>query len=436
MSANKIIAFPYAWADPLSVPESCLIGEFGPPAGGDPAPEADVLDAALARPIGSPRLAEILAGRKRVLIVTDDHHRPTPVRRMIPPVLEEIRKAGLGPGGVEFIVALGTHRAMSDAELREKLGPDIVDGFRVSNHDWTDKSGLAFCGTVPPGIEVWVNSRMREFDVVLGLGSIMPIDVCGFTGGGKIIVPGLCGEKTNSDMHWVRAGIAGDLVVGRRENPIRAAIDRAALAGGLTAVFNAVLDSRCRIRQAVFGHPVEAHRAGARLSLSAHSAGLPEPADIVIADSFPFDIEFWQANKALGHASLAVRDGGTIILVSPCVEGLSSTHEKDILEIGYRTSAEIRSLVEDGRIGHLVVAVHMIQVAQATFDRGITCILVTPGIGPDKLRTANLEGAPDPGAALAAAFRKHGPKARVAVLRRAPETLFLPIEELNKLMEN
>ncbi len=432
---DRMISFPYTWAPSLSVPESNLIGVFGPPAGGGPMSEADVLGDALARPIGAPPLSEILRGGKRVLIVSDDHHRPTPVRRIIPPVLEEIRKAGIGRDGVEFIVALGTHRPMTEHELRDKLGDGIVEGYRVSNHDWTDAKGLAYCGNVPPGIEVWVNRRVREFDVVLGLGSIMPIDVCGFTGGGKIMIPGLCGEKTNSDMHWVRTEIAADLVVGRRENPIRAAIDSAALAGGLTAVFNVVLDSDCRIRHAVFGHPVEAHRVGARLSLAAHSAGIPEPADIVIASSFPFDIEFWQANKALGHASLAVRDGGTIILVSPCSEGLSSTHEKDILGIGYRPSAGIRELVAAGRLEHLVVAVHMIQVAQATFDRGVRCILVTPGISPEKLRAANLDTAPDPAAALEAAFRRHGPKSRVAVLERASETLFLPAGELTKLME-
>jgi nickel-dependent lactate racemase len=433
---DKKITFPYSWAPPLPIPESSLIGVFGPPHGGDAPPEADIIAGALARPIGSPPLAEILRDKKRVLIVTDDHHRPTPVRRMIPSVLEEIRKAGIGRENVEFIVALGTHRPMTGPELREKLGDDICEAFRVSNHDWTDKARLAFCGTVPPGIEVWVNRRMREFDVVLGLGSIMPIDVCGFTGGGKIIIPGLCGEKTNSDMHWVRTEIPGDLVVGRRENPIRAAIDRAALAGGLTAVFNAVLDSDCRIRHAVLGHPVEAHRAGARLSLTAHSAVIPEPADIVIADSFPFDIEFWQANKALGHASLAVRDGGTIILVSPCAEGLSSTHEENILAIGYRPSAEIKALVAAGRIGHLVVAVHMIQVAQATFDRDVHCILVTPGIEAAKLEAVNLDSAPNPAAALEAAFRRHGPGARVAVLERAPETLFLSKKDLDMLLES
>jgi nickel-dependent lactate racemase len=417
------VTFPYKEFPFLSIDDANLIGVFGPPAGNDRPPEVDILRGALSQPIGSRSLAEILEGQKRVLIVTDDHHRPTPVDRMISSVLEEIRKAGISPDGVEFIVALGSHRPMTGPELRKKLGDSVVGEFRVSNHDWTDTAGLAFMGKVPPGIEVWVNGKIKEFDAILGLGSIMPIDVCGFTGGGKLIVPGLCGEKTNSDVHWVRTGIPSEAVIGRRDNPVRDAIDRAAQAAGLSAIFNVVLDSQCRITKAVFGHPVEAHREGARLALAAHSARIPETADIVIADSFPFDIEFWQANKALGHAALAVRDGGVIILVSPCSDGLSVTHEEDILRIGYRPSAEIHELVAQGKIEHLVVAVHMMQVAQATHDRGITCILVTPGISPEKLRAVNLGYAPDPRAALELAFAKTGPHGRVSVLQRASETL-------------
>jgi nickel-dependent lactate racemase len=421
------VTFPYKEFPSLSIDDANLIGVFGPPEGSDFPRESDILRNALAHPIGSPSLAGILEGKKRILVVTDDHHRPTPVDRMIPPVLEEIRRVGIPPDRVEFVVALGSHRPMTGPELEKKLGAAVVGSYRVSNHDWTNTRSLAFMGKVPPGIEVWVNGKMREFDAVIGLGSIMPIDVCGFTGGGKVIVPGLCGEKTNSDVHWVRTEVPSEAVIGRRDNPVREAIDRAALAAGLTAVFNVVLDSRCRIAKAVFGQPVEAHREGARLALTAHSVRLPEIADVVVADSFPFDIEFWQANKALGHAALAVRDGGVIILVSPCSDGLSVTHEEDLLRIGYRPSAEIRELVAGGQIPHLVVGVHMMQVAQATHDRGITCILVTPGISPEKLRAVNLGHAPDPQAALELALAKTGPRARVAVLRRASETLPLRV---------
>ena len=212
-------------------------------------------------------------------------------------------------------------------------------------------------------------------------------------------------------------------VVGRRENPIREAIDNSAMAAGLSAIFNVVLDGDGAICGAVYGHPVEAHRAGIPLALGAHTVTLPRRADIVVADGYPFDIEFWQVNKALDNAALAVREGGVIIIVSPCYEGLSVTHGEEIRRIGYRSRTEIVRLVEQGKFTHRVAAVHMIQVAEATIEKGVTCILVTGGIPPGVLREVNLGYAPDPPSALAAAFGIAGEGARVAVLRRASETL-------------
>ncbi len=424
-----VVRFPYDNVPPLEIPERNFMGTYAPRTDPLARPEEATLAEALAHPIGIPPLGDLLKDRRRVLLVSDDHHRPTPVRVMLPPVLHEIRRAGIPNDAVEIIMALGSHRAMSLDEMRTKLGPGIVDSFRVTNHEWTNPDNLYFAGRVPPGIDVWVNKKMKEFDFILGLGQIMPMDVCGFTGGCNIIVPGLCGPRTSADFHWVRVGIPAEDVVGLRDNPIREAIDNSAMAAGLDAIFNVVLDGEGRISHAVFGHPIEAHRAAVPEATRSHSMSLPRRADIVIADGFPFDIEFWQVNKALDNAAIAVRDGGVIILVSPCYEGLSVTHGEDILRFGYRPKQEIIRLVEEGKFKHRVAAVHMIQVAEATFERGVSCILVTSGIPPDIVRSVNLGSAPDPQAALAHAFGKTGPDASVAVLRRASETLPIIEEE-------
>ncbi len=407
----------------MEVPDRNLMGIFSPPALSPRGTEAEILSGALANPIKADRLRRDLEGKRSVLIVSDDHHRPTPVRTMLPHVLEEIISAGIEDGSVEIIMALGSHRPMSDREIREKLGSGIVDRFRVTNHEWTNPDNLYFAGRVAPGIEVWVNKKMREFDFIIGLGQIMPMDVCGFTGGCNIIIPGLCGPKTSADFHWVRVGIPAEEVIGRRENAIREAIDNSAMAAGLDAILNVILDGEGRISGAVYGHPVEAHRKGVPLALDAHTVLLPEKADIVVADGFPFDIEFWQVNKALDNAALAVRDGGVIIIVSPCYEGLSATHGDEIRRVGYRPREEILRLVEQGEFTHRVTAVHMIQVAEATIEKRVTCILVTDGIPPDIIRKVNLSYAPDPQSALAMAFERVGADASVAVLKRASETL-------------
>lgn len=418
-----IVRFPYQHVAPLEIPDRNLMGVFSSPVMSSDRTEREILASALTNPIGGARLSDALRGKRSVLIVSDDHHRPTPVQRMLPLVLGEIRKSGIQDDAVEIIMALGSHRPMTEREMREKLGSAIVDTFRVTNHEWTNPDNLYFAGHVRPGIEVWVNKKMREFDFVIGLGQIMPMDVCGFTGGCNIIIPGLCGPKTSSDFHWVRVGIAAAEVIGRRENPIREAIDNSAMAAGLDAILNVVLDSGGKIQSAVYGHPIEAHKVGVNHALQAHMVTLPRKADIVIADGYPFDIEFWQVNKALDNASLAVRDGGAIIIVSPCYEGLSATHGEEILRVGYRPRQEILRLVEQGKFTHRVAAVHMIQVAEATIEKGVTCILVTTGIPPEIVRKVNLEFSADPQSALAMAFGIVGNEATIAVLRRASETL-------------
>jgi nickel-dependent lactate racemase len=417
------VRFPYEGVKPMEVPDRNLMGIFSPPRMSPGRTEEEIILDALANPVGAGGLRQALEGKRNVLIVSDDHHRPTPVRTMLPHLLDEIRKAGIPDWSVEIIMALGSHRLMSDREIRDKLGGGIVDRFRVTNHEWTNPDNLYFAGRVPPGIDVWVNRKMREFDFVVGLGQIMPMDVCGFTGGCNIIIPGLCGPKTSADFHWVRVGVAAEEVIGRRENAIREAIDNSAMAAGLSAILNVILDGGGTICGAVYGHPVEAHRRGVSLALQAHTVILPEKADVVVADGYPFDIEFWQVNKALDNAALAVRDGGVIIIVSPCYEGLSVTHGEDIRRIGYRSRKEILRLVEQGKFKHRVTAVHMIQVAEATVEKNVTCILVTDGIPPGVLREVNLGYAPDPQSALAMAFGLAGADATVAVLNRASETL-------------
>jgi nickel-dependent lactate racemase len=151
----------------------------------------------------------------------------------------------------------------------------------------------------------------------------------------------------------------------------------------------------------------------------------PREPDIVVADSHPFDIEFWQANKALDQAGLVVRKGGVIVLVSPCTEGFSATH-RELLDFGYPPVAEIRRLVAEGRIASKVVAVHMAQVSRVARERA-TVILVTRGITAADVRKVGLECAATPQEALEAAFAAVGRGAKVALVRGAAE--MLPVVE-------
>ena len=244
-------------------------------------------------------LREIAAGKTNVLIVTDDNTRPTPVHRFISLVLKELEAAGVSREHISIIVALGTHRFMTREEMIAKLGKEIVDHYPVYNHDWKDTDNLEYLGDTEQGAPVWINKKVKAADLIIGIGGIMPIDICGFTGGGKILVPGLSGEKTVDEMHWTRIDVPSKSVIGKRDNPIRVSIDALARKAGLDFIVNVITDSTNTIVGAVAGDMIEAHRAGCDIALEVFGVKVSKEYDIVIADSYPFDIEFWQANKAL-----------------------------------------------------------------------------------------------------------------------------------------
>jgi nickel-dependent lactate racemase len=415
------IAFPYADVPALDVPDSQLLGVFATRAcATDNDPEILVRQA-LAAPIGTPPLADLARGCSSALIVTDDISRPTPVHRLLPPILETLHAVGLQPSQIEFMLALGTHRFMTPAEISAKLGASVASRYVVHNHDWKDPNACEFMGKTAQGVEVWINKKVAQADLVIGIGRIMPIDVCGFTGGGKILIPGVCGKITNDEMHWTRIDLDSNTIVGQRDNAVRASIDALARQAGLDFIVNCGMDLNQRIAFVVAGDLEQAHRHGCARAMDLHAVNIPQLADIVVADSYPFDIEFWQANKALDQAGLAVRPGGVVILVTPCHEGFSATHP-EILDFGYPPLPQIKHLVHTGKIKSKVVGVHMAQVGHVLHGRA-SVILVTSGIPAEHVRRAGLQWAATPQAALSAALSTVGPHARIAVLKGAAEML-------------
>ena len=419
-----IVRFPYPDTEPLHIPEELPVRRISLPRVKPGDSEEGIVRKALAGPIGTPTLRKLARGKGEVLIVVDDITRPTPVHKFALAVLEELRAAGVPEQNIEFMVALGTHRGMTPAEMEEKLGREIVKRFPVHNHDWQDPDQLEFLGTTDQGSPVWINRRVRRADLVIGLGAIMPIEICGFTGGGKILVPGLSGPETVDSMHWTRIDVPAEQILGKADNPIRASIDALARQAGLDFIVNVVVDPDNRIVGAVAGDMVAAHRAGCRIAEGVFGVPVPGKYNIVIADSCPFDIEFWQANKALDTAGQIVTEGGVVILVSPCREGLSQSHAREIRRFGYPPLVRIKQLVESGKIEHRVVGVHMAQVSAVATDKA-RLILVSSGIGRKEAEDLGFSWAGSPGEALEMALDMTGEQPQLAVLEGAARMLVL-----------
>src|SRR5207253_6455934 len=193
-------------------------------------------------------------------------------------------------------------------------------------------------------------------------GSIVPHRIKGFSGGAKIAFPGVAGREMQERSQWEAAARMSERVMGVAENPMRLRIEEAARMVGLRYIVNLVSDREKRIVGCFTGDPVEAHRAGSKLSREINKVTLPRRADIVLIDSHPADRDFWQSAKGFYSGTMAVRDGGTLIVVAPNPEGVASNHP-NVLEIGYRPHAEIIRMVEANEIEDVVGAAILADVA-------------------------------------------------------------------------
>lgn len=415
------IDFPYADIKPLTIPERNLLGVFSPSTVPSDKSEEELIDKAFLHPIDSEPLSEMVRGCDRVLIVSDDKTRSTPVRKILPRVMEELQEGGVKKGGVRILIALGTHRPMTDKELVEKLGSAIVAQYPVFNHDYENSAQLSFLGETDAGTPIFVNKLAEEADFIVGIGQIVPHRVSGFSGGGNIIQPGICGEITTGRTHWHAALFTGREILGAIENPVKSEIESVALKSGLKWIVNAIQDGTGKLISAVTGDPVQAYRAGAARSHAIYRSVLPAEADIVVAEAYPFDSDLWVAAKGIYSSELAVKKGGVVILVSPCLSGVSESHP-EVLEAGYRSFEEVDRLVRGGTLKKLTVAAHLVHVGRVIKERAAG-ILVTRGISEAETEKLGLLYAAEPQDALEMALSHCGGDAKVAVLRRGSEIL-------------
>ncbi len=183
------------------------------------------IDAALDAPIGQEPLGKWVKPDDRVMIACDDNTRLTPADRIIPMLLARLNAAGVPDERIECIMALGTHRYMTEAEMEAKVGKIIYRRIRVFNHAWRDPGVLVDLGVSRRGTPLLVNRFVAEADVVIGIGAIVPHHIPGFSGSSKIIQPGVCGARTTAHTHLLSCSSGGDSFLGIADNPVRRDMD-------------------------------------------------------------------------------------------------------------------------------------------------------------------------------------------------------------------
>ncbi len=419
MSQRKI-SLPYGKESiEVLVPSAQLIGAYSPK---DIPPVADIkveVRRALANPIGSPSLQELVRGKQKVVFVADDNTRLTPTEQLIPILLDECNQAGVSDAQITIVIALGTHRFMTQEEIVAKFGAETVRRVQIKNHPYKDDSAMVDLGVTDIGGRILINKEVYEADFKIGIGSIVPHHIPGYAGGAKIVQPGVSGEETTAYTHLLSVR-APRSYLGVRENPVRTELDLMARKVGLNTILNTVLNRHGQVVEALFGDVVEAFRVGVDRAAQVYEVAIPEEADIVLSSSHPCDLEFWQAHKTLYPSDLAVKSGGIIIVVTPCYEGVAKTH-CDILEVTPHSSSEIRRMVSAGQLHDEVAAA--LAIAWAQVKERETVYIVSDGICAEeasKLGFRHFSTAQD---ALAAALQEKGDQARITVLTHAPDML-------------
>ena len=378
---------------------------------------------ALKHPIGTSPLNELVHGARRVVLIADDITRLTPTHQILPPLLEELNAAGIADEQITLVIALGTHRPMTKAECRAKYGSELVRLIAIENHDSHNPDRLVNLGVTAQGTPILINRTVYEADCAIGVGAILPHHICGFSGGAKIIQPGVSGSETTAATHLLSVR-RRPYFLGQAENEVRREMEMVAERSGLTAILNVALNAEGKVVYAAFGNQRQALRAGVQVCREIYACPFDSPADIVIAGGFPAEIEFWQSQKALYPADMVANPGGTIIVVSPCPEGVAVMHS-EMLEFTAWSPEEIDAGVQEGRIEDGVAAALAIAWARVRTGRQIS--LVSDGISAEETRALGYVPFPTVQEALEEALRRHGPQARVHVLPRAAETLPVPL---------
>jgi nickel-dependent lactate racemase len=286
------------------------------------------VEAALDSPIGSAPLEQLACGRQSAAISVCDITRPAPNPLVLPPVLDRLEKAGIPRERITIFIATGLHRPASEVEIREICGDAITERYRVVNHDARNLASHRHLGTTKSGTPVYVDERFVSADLHITLGFIEPHLMLGFSGGRKLIAPGLAAHETIKVLHSPKFMRDARAVEGSiEENPLhRELLEIARLARHDFVVDVALGRGAPGARPicGVFaGEPVAAHRGGVDFVSQVMLETLDEPVDAVITTSggYPLDLTFYQAIKGITAAAHIVKPGGKILLLAACQEG-------------------------------------------------------------------------------------------------------------------
>ncbi len=332
---------------------------------------------AIEHPLGTAPLKVLLDQKLggSILILIDDNTRATPQHLILPVLLDALKGYGVQSEQITLMVCLGTHRPLDKQELQQRVGEDVYHQYRCINLPQSD-ADFTDLGTTKAGTPIQVSSIYMAHDFKIAIGNIIPHMYAGWSGGAKMIQPGVTSSLTTARTHLLAAQHINN-ILGNVENPIRLEMEEIARITGLDFIINTVINNLSEVVALVGGDVVLAHRRGVELAKPIFVRNIEKRASIVIAGAKPAERDLWQGFKPLNNCGLAVEDGGVLILVIEAPEGISPDHQ-ELVDLGTRTSKEVLRMLARKEIKDEVAAATYIAYRATKDNKSI--ILVSNGI--------------------------------------------------------
>jgi lactate racemase len=386
-----------------------------------PEPRASLL-AVLENPNGSPSLAEVAKGRQSACIAICDITRPVPNEMILRPALEILEGAGIPREKITILIATGLHRPNEGEELIEMVGRHIFENYRIENHHGQELSEHTYLGESPRGVPIWIDSHYVNADLKITTGLIEPHLMAGFSGGRKLVCPGIAALETVKVWHGPDFLEHPKADCGILEgNPVHEENTWIARKTGCDFIINVVIDAERRPLKFVAGDMVAAFHEGVDFVRGVVRDTVTEPVDIVVTScaGYPLDTTFYQAVKGLTGALPIVKQGGTIVMCASLSEGIGSPQFQQL----FQENASLEVFVER-ILGKDYFVMDQWQLEElAKVRRKAKVKIVSDGLSADTLNGLFVESAPSVESAVAASLAEYGPAAKIAVIPKGPYVL-------------
>jgi lactate racemase len=376
----------------------------------------------LARPSGTAALAELAHGRRDAAIAICDITRPVPNQLILPPILATLEAAGIPRQRITILIATGLHRPNEGTELVELVGREIVEKYRIENHHGKVLGEHTYLGQSPRDVPIWIDSRYVEAELKITTGLIEPHLMAGFSGGRKLICPGLAALETVKVWHGPEFLEHPKADCGILEgNPVHEENTWIGRRAGCDFIVNVVIDAERRPLAFVAGDMEQAFLEGVEFVRGVVTDTLAEPVDVVVTSSagYPLDTTFYQAVKGLTAALPIVKQGGTIILAASMTEGIGSPEFQ-----GLFSEHENLDVFVERILGKDYFVMDQWQLEElAKVRRKAKVKIVSHGLPAATIDTLFVESAPSVERAVADSLAEYGDTATLAVIPKGPYVL-------------